>query len=139
MAETEARKNPLATALGTYYPRHYVVAVIDDTGRAMQAMAALQEAGFDDAAAELCPGPEYLRNYRDFVQGRNLFQRLENLFPSEEQAAVEEYVAEAERGASFLTVHAIERGPRERATAILKEHGGHAMRYYGDNAITDLG
>ena len=138
MTESEA-KNPLAIALGTYYPKHYVVAVIHDTGGAMRAMAALKETGFDDAAAELCPGPEYLRNYRDFVQGRNLFQRLENLFPSEEQAAVEEYVAEAERGASFVTVHAPERSARERAGAILKEHGGHAMRFYGDNAITDLG
>ncbi len=132
-------KNPLATALGTYYPRHYVVAVIDDPARATRALAALKEAGFDDAAAELCPGAEYLKNYRDFVQGRNLFQRLENLFPSEEQAAVEEYVAEAERGASFVTVHAVERQARDRARDVLKEHGGHAMRYYGDNAITDLG
>ena len=135
---TEA-KNPLATALGTYYPRDYVVAVVDDPARASRALAALKEAGFGDAAAELCPGPEYLKNYRDFVQGRNLFQRLENLFPSEEQAAVEEYVAEAERGASFVTVHAPERAARERAGAILKEHGGHAMRFYGNNAITDLG
>ena len=136
MTET---KNPLATALGTYYPKYYVVAVIDDPARASQALAALKAAGFDDAAAELCPGAEYLKNYRDFVQGRNLFQRLENLFPSEEQAAVEEYVAEAERGASFVTVHAVERPARDQARDILKEYGGHAMRYYGDNAITDLG
>lgn len=138
MTEAEA-KNPLATALGTYYPRHYVVAVIDDTGQALRAMAALKAAGFDAAAAELCPGADYLKNYRAFVKGRNLFERLGDLFPAEEHAAVEEYVAEAERGASFVTVHVVERSPRERARDILKEHGGHAMRYYGDNAITDLG
>ncbi len=33
MTETEAGKNPLATALGTYYPRHYVVAVLWESTR----------------------------------------------------------------------------------------------------------
>ena len=134
---TEA-KNPLATALGTYYPRHYVVAVVDDPAGATRALAALREAGFADAAAELCPGPEFLKNYRDFVEGRGLLQRLEGLFPSEERAAVEEYLAEAEGGASFVTVHAPERAERDRASTLLKANGGHAMRYYGDNTISDL-
>ena len=135
MTET---KNPLATALGTYYPRHYVVAVVDDPAAATRALAALKGAGFDDAAAEICPGPNFLKNYRDFVEGRNLFERLVGGFPSDERDAVEEYVAEAERGASFVTVHATERARREEAIALLKEHGGHAMRYYGDNTITEL-
>ena len=134
---TEA-KNPLATALGTYYPRHYVVAVVDDPSRAAGALAALKDAGFDDAAAEICPGAEYLKNYRDFVEGRNLFERLVGGFPSDERDAVEEYVAEAERGASFVTVHAVERAKRDQATELLKEHGGHAMRYYGENTITEI-
>lgn len=131
--------NPLATALGTYYPKHYVVAVVDDPAGATRAMAALREAGFTDATAEICPGAEFLKNYREFVEGRGLLQRLEGLFPSEERAAVEEYLAEAERGASFVTVHAPERGERDRAANLLKTNGGHAMRYYGDNTITDLG
>ena len=135
---TEA-KNPLATALGTYYPRHYVVAAIDDPARASQALAALREAGFDDAAAELCPGPQFVKNWQDFLAHRSLRERVEGLFPAEERQAVEEYLAEAERGASFVTVHAPERERRERARELLKANGGHAMRYYGDNTITDLG
>ncbi len=131
-------KNPLATALGFYYPKHYVVAAIHDPSRAVQAHAALKEAGFDDSAAELCPGPDFIRNYQSFVDGQNLLQRASRLFPAEEEAAVRDYLGEAERGASFVTVHAPEAEARERARAILKEHGGHVMRYYGDRTISDL-
>jgi hypothetical protein len=131
-------KNPLATALGVYTPTHFVVAAIDDPATATGALAALKAAGFADAAVELCPGPQFLKNYRDFVANRSLGERVEGLFPSEEQDAAREYLAEAERGASFVTVHAPERADRDRARDILAAHGGHAMRYYGDHAITDL-
>jgi hypothetical protein len=135
---TETARNPLATVLGTYYPTHYLVAVFADPARAGQALTAVQQAGFAEAAAELCPGPEFLTNYRDFVAHRSLFQRAAEFFPAEEHTAVEEYLAEAERGASFVSVHAPERADRDRVQAILHANGGHAMRYYGDHTITDL-
>lgn len=134
---TEAT-NPLATALGVYAPTHFVVAVFDDPATATKAQAALRTAGFADAAVELCPGAQFLHNYRDFVAHRSLAERVEGLFPSEEQAAANEYLAEAERGASFVTVHAPERADRERAHEILAAHGAHGMRYYGDRTITNL-
>ena len=131
-------KNPLATALGAYYPTHFVVAAFDDPASATGALAALRAAGFADPAVELCPGPRFLENYRDFVANRGLLERAVGLFPSEEQAAAAEYVAEAERGASFVSVHAPQRAERERAQGVLAVHGGHGMRYYGDHTITDL-
>jgi hypothetical protein len=134
---TEA-KNPLSTALGTYYPKHYVVAVIDDPAGAAGALADLRAAGFAEAVAEICPGPTFIANWRDFAANRTFLQRAADLFPAEEQAAVEEYLAEAERGASFVTVHAPGQAERDRARAILHDRGGHAMRYYGDRTITDL-
>ncbi len=135
---TEVMKNPLATALGTYYPTHYLVAAFDDPSGAIQALAELREAGFADADAEICPGADFLKNYRDFAANRSVFQRAAELFPAEEHTAVEEYLAEAERGASFVTVHTPERAERDRAEAILQAHDGHAIRYYGDHTITDL-
>jgi hypothetical protein len=130
--------NPLATALGTYYPRHYVVAVIHDPAAAATALAALQSEGFPDAMAEICPGPEFIKNWRDFVAHRGPLSRLADLFPAEERDAVDEYLAEAERGASFVTVHVTATDDRNRARDLLKQHGGHAIRYYGDRTITDL-
>ncbi len=131
-------RNPLATALGTYYPRHYVVAVIHDTASATTALAALQGEGFADAAAEICPGPEFVKNWSDFIAHRGPLARIANLFPAEEQSAVEEYLAEAENGASFVTVHATTPDDRTRARDVLRNFGGHSMRYYGDRTISDL-
>lgn len=133
---TEA-KNPLATALGTYYPKDYVVAAVDDPGQATAALAALEAEGFA-ASAQICPGEQFLANWKDFSAGRNLLQRAVDLFPAEEQVAVEQYLAEAARGASFVTVHVTGPEDRDRARNVLKAHGGHAMRHYGDYVITDL-
>ncbi|HLL49294.1 MAG TPA: hypothetical protein VK356_01380 [Thermomicrobiales bacterium] len=130
--------NPLATALGTYYPRHYVVAVIHDPVSATKALAALQGEGFTDAAAEICPGPDFIKNWSDFVAHRGPLARLANLYPAEEQSAVEEYLTEAENGASFVTVHAMTTDDRNRARDVLRTFGGHSMRYYGDRTISDL-
>jgi hypothetical protein len=131
-------QNPLATALGTYSPRHYLVAVFDDPGGALTALDALRNAGFPDAGAELCPGPQFLANWTDFAKHRGPVDRLLNLYPSEEQAALVEYLAAAEQGASFVTVHTTDSMVATRAQGVLKPLGGRAMRYYGDLLITDL-
>ncbi len=131
-------RNPIATALGTYYPRHYVVAVIHDPASATKALAALQGEGFVDAAAEICPGPEFIKNWSDFAAHRGPLARLADLFPAEEQSAVEEYLAEAENGASFVTVLATTTDDRNRARDVLRTFGGSSMRYYGDQTISNL-
>ena len=131
-------RNPLATALGTYYPRHYVVAVFHDPAAAMNAPTALQGEGFADTAAEICAGTEFVKNWNDFVAHRGRLARVADLFPAEERDAVEEYLAEAENGASFVTVHATTPDDRNRARDVLRNFGGHRMRYYGDRTITDL-
>ena len=56
-------RNPIATALGTYYPRHYIVAVIDDPSVAAKARDALSGDGFAEANVELCPGPDFVKNW----------------------------------------------------------------------------
>jgi hypothetical protein len=86
----------------------------------------------------MCPGPDFMKNYNDFRADRSLLERAQGWFPAEEHAAVEEYLAEAERGASFVTVHAPDREQRDQAREILKTNGGRAMRYYGERTITDL-
>lgn len=131
-------RNPLATALGSYYPRHYVVAVIDNPASATKALAALLGEGFADAAAEICPGPEFVKNWNDFIAHRGPLARIADLFPAEERDAVEEYLAKAENGASFVTVHATSTDDRNRARDVLRNFGGHNMRYYGDRTISDL-
>jgi hypothetical protein len=130
--------NPLATALGTYSPRHYLIAVFDDPARAATALNALHDGGFAASTAALCPGSQFLANWADFARQRGPLERLVDLYPSEENAALSDYMAEAERGALFVTVHVTEHPDITRARDLLKRLGGYAMRYYGDLTITDL-
>jgi hypothetical protein len=115
-----------------------VVAVFDDPGAATRALAALLAEGFADSAAAICPGTDFIRNWTDFVSHRGPIERLADLFPAEEQSAIEEYLADAESGASFVTVHAIAPEERNGAGALLKKFGAHGLRYYGDHTIIDL-
>jgi hypothetical protein len=128
---------PLATALGTYYPQHYVVAVFPTLPAAMRARRELTNEGLADSAA-LCPGPEFLKNWSDFAAQRSPLERLADLFPAEEQAALGEYLAAAEHGAAFVTVQAATPSEGRKAAALLRRWGATAMRYYGENTITDL-
>jgi hypothetical protein len=130
--------HPLQTAFGTYSPRHYLIAVFDDPARAASALTALQDAGFADSSAALCPGSEFLENWADFARHRGLLARLADLYPAEERAALNEYLDAAERGASFVSVHATSQKDITHARDVLKPLGGYAMRYYGDLTIIDL-
>ena len=132
------KQNLLATALGTYSPRQYLVAVFDDPGRATTALHALHEAGFADSSAAICPGQQFLANWTDFARHRGPLERLVDLYPSEEHVALEAYLAEAAQGASFVSVHLTEDRDITHTRDLLKPLGGHAMRYYGDLTITDL-
>jgi hypothetical protein len=128
---------PLATALGTYYPTHYIVAVFPSLAAALRAQSELTRAGFADSAA-ICPGPEFLKNWGDFAGQRGPLERLVDLFPGEEQTALAEYLLAAERGAAFVSVRTMTPGDRSHATALLRSMAGTAMRYYGESTITDL-
>lgn len=123
---------------GVFNPTHFIIAVLDDEARAERTEAALQDAGFAPHDVRFVPGREVLSVELTYKHTKGVLAKLAGLFPAEEQAAVNEYVAEAERGAFFLAVRAPERGQRTTARGVLKTHGARAMRYYGENTITDL-
>jgi hypothetical protein len=132
-----ATHTPLATALGTYDPTHYIVAVFPNLAAALRAQRELTRGGFADSAA-ICPGLEFLENWGDFAGQRGPLERLVDLFPAEEQTALAEYLAAAEHGAAFVSVRTRTPGDRSNATTLLRSVGGTAMRYYGESTITDL-
>jgi hypothetical protein len=57
---------PLATALGTYFPKHSIAAVFPNLAAALRAQCHLTRGSFADSAA-ICPGLEFLENWGDFA------------------------------------------------------------------------
>lgn len=127
-----------ATALGTYAPRHSLIAVFDDPVLADAAIRALGDAGFPDSTTAICSGPDFLMSWHDAVNQRGIVARLAGLFPSEEQDALEDYLAEARRGASLVAVHLAGHEDVIRTREVLKPLGAFDMRYFGDLTITDV-
>jgi hypothetical protein len=128
----------LATSLGTYAPRHYLIAAFNDSALATMAYRALLDAGFPDAATALCPGPDFVMSWQDAASHQGFLARLVGLFPSEEHDALEDYLAEARRGASLVAVHLDGHAEVIQARDVLKPLGAFDMRYFGDLTITDL-
>lgn len=139
MSETPDLASVNPVMLGTFYPKDFVVAVVDDLARAEAAVTTLRDAGLQEEDVMLRPGGHVLANYRAYQEQRNLLDRLAPLFPSEESDVMREYIDEAEQGRTFVAVRAPERDRRDRVGEILRAHGGRAIRYYGPRTITDLG
>lgn len=129
---------PLATSLGTYAPRHYLIAAFADPVLAETATSALRDAGFPDSATALCSAPDFLMSWQDADRQQGFLARLARLFPSEEHDALEDYRAEARRGATLVAVHLDGHEEVIRARDVLQPLGAFDMRYFGDLIITDL-
>jgi hypothetical protein len=129
---------PLATSLGTYAPRHYLIAAFNEPALATSALGALHDAGFSDSATAICAGPDFLMSWQEAAGNQGFLARLAAVYPSEEHEALEDYLAEVRRGASLVAVHLDGHEAVLRARDVLKPLGAFDMRYFGDLTITDL-
>jgi hypothetical protein len=135
----EELKGPLATLWGTYYPKGYVVAVVHEREAADRAAAALRAAGFGEEDVRVHTGQEVVDRHERFRASMSVGQRIGAGLPSDEHEALNDYLEEARQGRHFLTVHAPAHELVHRARDVLRGYGGHAMRYYGELTIEDLG
>ncbi|MDQ2651695.1 MAG: hypothetical protein M3Z20_01510 [Chloroflexota bacterium] len=128
----------LATSLGTSIPRHHLIAAFNDSAQATVALRALHEAGFAESATAFCAGPDFLTSWKDAAGQPGIFARLAALFPSEENEALADYLAEVSHGASLISVHLSGHEEIARARDILKPLGAFDTRYFGNLTIIDL-
>jgi hypothetical protein len=129
---------PLATMLGTYYPKDYLVAVLPDAGAAERTVAALREAGWGDAEVETWSGDVVIAMQEQRQAHRSLMERLGAALASDERMAVDQYIEEARQGRHFVTVRAPEEAQADRAAEILARHGAYGMRHYGANTLREI-
>lgn len=128
---------PLTTARGAYAPRHSLIAAFTDPAGAVAARAALHDAGFPASATAICSGPDFLTTWREAASKQGFLARLAAAYPSEEHEALEDYLAEARRGASLVAVHLDGHDAVIRARDALKPLGAFDMRFFGNLTITD--
>ena len=129
-----------AQMLGVWYPRNYIVAAIDPTDGA-RAVKALHEAGFGGNSVHLHEGARIGQIRAAIYERRTPMQRAAAAVSrsvTDEGLMSQEYLEEAEAGASLIAVLAPEPRLRTQAQQILAAHGARHMRFYDDKCITDL-
>ena len=126
------------TLFGTFYPKGYVIAVVEDGAAADPIVDAVRAAGFGGEDVRVWSGEEVLATHDRFVKERNPLQRIGGVFPSEEAAILQEYLESARAGNRFLTIHAPGHADAARVAAVLADQPIAVARHYGDRTITDL-
>lgn len=108
------------TEFGIFYPTGYVLSVYSDAVRADGAIAALRAAGFMADDLVVASGADVLAYSREMRANRGLFSRFEHFVAGlygDEAELADELVRLAERGHTFVAVHA----PTEAATTRVSE------------------
>jgi nucleotide-binding universal stress UspA family protein len=139
-AETQEREFPL-TRPGAVYPKHYLMAVIDEVKEAEDTVQALRHAGIPAEDIRLFESHEVLEYAEDTEGTRGLGSRIADVFQaitSDEDAHVLIYVQEALRGHAILNVYAPTDEQVEQVRDILVAHGARTIKYFGLWAITVL-
>ena len=133
-------KGLYAQMLGVWYPRNYIVAVIDPT-EGPAAVKALLSAGFGGNSVHL-HDRAHIGQVRAAIYGqRTPMQRAASSFSralTDEGLMSQEYFEEVEAGASLIAVLAPEQQLVTEGRRSLAAHGARHMRFYDDNCITDL-
>ncbi len=136
----EAFTGPEATLWGTFYPKGYVVAVVDDPQAAQRAFEALQNAGWAGEEARLWTGEQVLAKHQQFMEHRSLAQRVGASIGSgsPEDVALKRYLEQARHGHLFLTVHAPNSNQVEQIHGILDDYNAHTIKYYAAAGVADV-
>jgi hypothetical protein len=140
-SDPSERMGVFAGLLGAWYPKDYIVSVVDDFDEAERAAEALRKAGFPAADVRLFRSEEIVGALRAIGAHRNVLQRIGAAIQrevTEEGLANKEYDEDAMAGRHILTVMAVEAEEIERARKVLVEHGARRIMHYKRWTITDL-
>ena len=134
--EPQGRTPPASKRGGPQYPLHKVVAAVART-ETDRVAAALEEAGFAPDRIEVVTA-EDVPGLDEPVGGTGIrgFLTRFSLSLGDELDELDQARQELMYGHSLVLVMVDGMAEQERAHAVLREHGGHAMRYFGRWAIT---
>ena len=117
-----------AMRYGTFYPTHYLIAIVTDQAQADHTTAALQHAGF--AEVDVFTSQEMLDRYQARMDSRTLPQRVGALFSSDEKLFQQDYLEQMRAGKLMLTVHVSDATQVRQVQHVLAEQQVSMMRYY---------
>ncbi len=136
--DSHDRKPPAPGPGRRPFPHHKVAAAI---ARDMTdgVVTALKDAGFTQDRIEVVTA-EDVSDLDEPIGGSGIrgFLTRFSLSLGDELDEIEQARRELTYGHALVLVMVDGMAEQERAHTVLREHGGHAMRYYGENTITEI-
>lgn len=114
------------------YPNDCIVGIVDDDAQAAEVRRLLAEAGLD-ASTSVLRGPAAADEIDASGAHHGLIARIVRLvqFTTMDGEQSQRYEDEARQGHSVFIVHLDEHENIEKVRAVLKDHGGHFINWYG--------
>ena len=122
------------------YPTNRVVGTIDEPGDAQAVVESLLETGFNLEEIEVLYGEEGLRRLDPTGKEHGLLARIQRaaFHWNEEDKYLRQHVEDIQAGRFVIMTLAKEPEKREKVREILKSHGGHFIKFFGNWAIQSL-
>jgi hypothetical protein len=128
------------TSLGTFYPRHYIVAGFSNLADAQAAEAAFRDAGTPPEDVRAADG-DFVAGQLEARHGANWLERMEQRlveFAGTESAYVHEDADLARSGGAFLFVYAPDDARAKTARRVFAQNHPAFARRYLDVAIEHI-
>jgi len=130
-----------STSYGVFFPTDYVLAVFADPNAADRAAAALEVAGFDPSDVLVTGSDDVLTQHRDLAADVGLFGRFRQFLGrhfGDQDAMMNDVVAHARQGHTFVLAYAPDGKQTDRAATALHHLHPAILRKYGGATIKDL-
>jgi hypothetical protein len=138
MTQAHDPKFPQSTS-GSWYPKNYVVGVIDDFQEAQQAQKAFQAAGHPAEELRLMSSEEATHKVEKLEEEKNPFQRFFSFFQGvTDETGAHVYEREARQGNHILYVRAENEEESKSIAALMQRYHAHTVKYFGPWAVADL-
>ena len=129
------------SALGVFYPKHYVIATFRTFEISEQAAQKLRCAGFPQDEVLTIPGSGILEYFEEFRAESGMWAGVMAMLSrgfGTEQAYADDDVHRAQAGAGFLAVYCPEEDLKLRIQATLLPFEPLAMHWYGNGGVESL-
>jgi hypothetical protein len=122
------------------YPKHRVVAIVDNQQQVDTAIKTLEQAGIDAGTVHVLSGPDGARLLDRSGERHGLRARLLRLGQGGafEADALRQHEKALDDGRHVVYVPARGDGTRRKVTEILRAAGGHGLLYFGTWSIAEL-
>ena len=128
-------------SFGSFYPKHYVLAVYPDDAAAGRAADALRAAGFAPDDLVEVSGGDVLAHEQTAHAHEGVLARLgaqwSRLY-TDASAGATQLIDLARQGAGFVLAYAPDDAASGRAADVLRPEDPEVLRYYGTFTVTDL-